>query len=658
VIVLLVSLIALVVIGRRVGRVAADAGESRATTATRGTLAAFALLVVVEAGLGAAGLLTASATAIALAVLAGAAFALRGPRSETGGHGPLTSVEAMLLIALLGGFALRFQAGVNKTSFLYDALSYHLHAPVTWMHEGRLSIVPAVFGDPAPAYTPGNMELWFLFLLSPLRSDYLAGVGQLPAAALAAVAIVAAVREQGGSRAGALGAALAFLLVPEIWNQIPTAMVDLGLAALLLASVPFVLRGELPTCAAALGLAIGTKYVGLVLALPFAVWALGAQLTVHSRARAGRSWRQALASLVILVGTAGFWYLRNAAITGNPLYPGAFPGLGLPALYSASAMRAWDYHIPLGDISMLFAMFVDASFGFAAAGVVGLVRAWRGGARALAVTAIALVVLFWCVVPYQESRFLFAVYGLAAIAVGLGVDRAPAGLARRLGWGTLVVAIVGPLLGAPTHARLLLIPVAALGACLPPLWARAPLRLRRLGLAGLVVAAAIGVAIGFPGYLGRDPGYTVGADLAHAWSWFRANVRDRRVAYTGNNLAFPLAGERLGNRVVYVNVAGGPGDRLHDFARRAGAGPGPDAEPALYRDGASFEVWWRNLEAAGAEVLFAAALEPIVLRNVDADADGFPIERAWADAHPDRFTLRFASPAARVYTIAAPHAMP
>ena len=55
--------------------------------------------------------------------------------------------------------------------------------------------------------------------MAPLRSDYLAGVGQLPFAALAVPAIVAAVREAGGGRAAALAAALAFLLVPEVWHR-------------------------------------------------------------------------------------------------------------------------------------------------------------------------------------------------------------------------------------------------------------------------------------------------------------------------------------------------------------------------------------------------------------------------------------------------------
>jgi hypothetical protein len=646
------GLCALGVVGWRAGRAGATAGESRATTATRGALAACVLLFAVQAGLGALGLLTASATTLVLLLGAAAALLLRGPRAAdaAGTRAPLTPVETMFLVTLAALFVLRFDEGEHKASFLYDALSYHLHAPVTWMHEHRLTIVPAVFGDPAPAYTPGNMELWFLFLLAPLRSDYLAGVGQLGAAALAVVAIVAVVRDRGGSRAGALGAALAFLLVPEIWTQTPTAMVDLGLAAFLLASLPFALRAELPACAAALGLAIGTKYVGLVLCLPFAVVAA----TIARRRPGAVTPRRALAAAAALVAGGGFWYVRNALVTGNPLYPGAVPGLPLPALYGAAAMRAWDYHLPLGDVSMLFSMLFDASFGFAAASVVGLFRAFRLGERLFAAASLALVVLFWCVVPYQESRFLFAVHGLAAIAIGLAAHRGPGWL----GWGTLALAIVGPLVGAPTHRRLILVPVMGVGILLQPLWARAPRLLRRpraltAGAALAAVLVSFAVVSGFRSYLARAPGYSVGADLARAWSWFRANVRDARVAYTGNNLAFPLSGQRLGNRVVYVNVAGAPGDRLHDFARRAGARPGPDAEPALYRDGATFDVWWRNLRAAQAEVLFVASLEPIVLRNVDADEDGFPIERAWADSHPDRFTLLFSSAAARVYRITA-----
>jgi len=149
----------------------------------------------------------------------------------------------------------------------------------------------------------------------------------------------------------------------------------------------------------------------------------------------------------------------------------------------------------------------------------------------------------------------------------------------------------------------------------------------------------------------RIPPYTVGDDdLAAAWAWFRANVAYNHVAYTGNNLAFPLAGQHFANRVVYVNVAGAPADRLHDF------GPPGDgtAEPAPYRRGANAEAWLANLRATDTQVLFVAALDPIVRRTIAADADGFPVERAWADARPEVFRLRFASGAARVYAVELP----
>ena len=67
----------------------------------------------------------------------------------------------------------------------------------------------------------------------------------------------------------------------------------------------------------------------------------------------------------------------------------------------------------------------------------------------------------------------------------------------------------------------------------------------------------------------------IGTGLDDAWVWFRVNVHGARVAYTGTNLGFPLAGRELANRVTYVNGAGAPGDRLHDFGRRLPPPGGP-----------------------------------------------------------------------------------
>jgi 4-amino-4-deoxy-L-arabinose transferase-like glycosyltransferase len=645
--ILLASVAALGALGASLSRALAAAGDAGATRILRGALAAFGALVAIEIGLGLLHVLTPIATLGALALAAtGAAFAVRGRRLPPAAFCPRwTALEAGLLGALLAAFALRFWSGLHKTSYLYDALSYHLHAPVTWMHDRRLEIVPTPFGDPAPAYAPANVELWFLFLLAPLRSDLLAGVGQLPLAALGALAIGATVRERGAPRAAALGAALAFLLVPEIWQQAPTAMVDLGMASLLLASLPFIVRlarlphgatrGDLIGLGAALGLAAGAKYVGALLALPFAV----AGALAAWRGRAGSRDLAVAAAVASIAG--GVWPVRNLIATGNPFYP--VTAFGFPGLYDARLMRAWDYHLPIADLGALGGMLIAAGVGFALASLYALARRWRDPELPI---ALALAALFWLAIPYQESRFLFSLFGVAAVALGALAARVSPVAAG----AALAAALAGGLVEWPTPERLVLVPAGLVAAALFAAGQRAPFAVRRAARR----LAAVGVAVAFLTALGRchdrDPGYRIGDELDAAWAWFRANVRGARVAYTGTNLAFPLAGRGLANVVRYVNVAGPPEARLHDFPRSPE--PAANAEPAPYRDGARYETWLGNLRATRTEVLFVAALDPIVRRNIAADADGFPVERTWADAHPEQFRLRYASTAARVYTVA------
>jgi hypothetical protein len=637
-------------IARGIDRLVESPDESRATRATRMLLWGSGAAIVVTAGAGAIGRLNAYVVFGVLFAAASAltALAWRRPPAERASRDPLSPVDVALTAALLAAILLPMWTGWNRTTFLYDTMSYHLHVPATWVADERLTIVPAVFGDPSSAYAPSNLELLFALLLArPAHSASLAVVGQAPFAALAAAAIVASVREAGGRRTAALGAGLAFLLIPEVWGQIGTAMTDLGLAAFLLAALPFARRlwhaprpdrRDLLAFATAIGLGVGTKYAGATLALPFV--ALGAAAI----AGAGRRVPLADAALAIAVAiaTGGFWYVRNVAVTGNPFYPVAVPGLPLPAHYGAAEMRAWDYHVPIGDLTALGAMLIAAGVGFASAAAVAIARLWRSIEAAL---LLALLVLFWFVIPYQESRFLFAPLGVAAIALGRAADRPPV----LVGWCGLAIAIAGALLQAPIPPRLALVPIAAVAAAAVLPWRGRAVQPRRLARGLIVAATAValfaGVAVGTSRF---DPRYDVGDEgLADAWAWVRAHAEYGTAAYTGTNLAFPLRGRQLLNRVAYVNVAGAAGDRLHDF------GPSGDgtAEPAPYRRGANPDVWLANLRATRTDVLFVAAMDPIVRRTIPADADGFPIERAWADARPGSFKLVYFSPAARIYEV-------
>jgi hypothetical protein len=683
VIILAASAIALLIAGSRLAQIVsgADDGaggdegdggtrESSATRAVRAALCAFAILVMVAAALGAVGKLDARYASVVLLLMAVAAFTWERRRRVSRGAADAARVageawsvaDVALATALAAALAGRLWVGLHPGVALYDTLSYHLHTPVTWMHDRRLEIVPAVFGDPAPAYAPGNLELWFWFLMAPLRSGALAAMGQLPFAALAVLAVAATVREAGGRRSAALAAGLAFLLVPEIWRQAPTAMTDLGMAALLLASLPFAVRlsrsvatGDLLTCAAALGLGVGTKTVAIVLVLPFALLAAlavrrGSRVAAVAGGRAQRAGALAAAVAVVLA-TGGFWYARNVWLTGNPIYP--VSTLGLPGLYGAAVMRAWDYHLPIAGLGALGTMLTAAGTGFTLAAALGVLRARPPLELAIAAFGVGL---FWIAVPYQESRFLFAAFGLGAVALGRAAARPPAWV----GWGALALAIGGELVESPTLDRLALIPAAVLGAALAAGGRRLAPQLRRAaaatGATVLVAAAGAAIAVGLARARAEAPHDALGEEIDPAWAWVGAQIHDARVAYTGSNLAFPLVGRNLSNRVAYVNVAGAPRDLLHDFARRlppAGRGAATP-EPAPYREGADFDTWLRNLRADGSQVLFVAAMYPIVQRNVTADDQGFPIERAWADAHPRLFSLRYGSPAARIYAVAPP----
>ena len=125
----------------------------------------------------------------------------------------------------------------------------------------------------------------------------------------------------------------------------------------------------------------------------------------------------------------------------------------------------------------------------------------------------------------------------------------------------------------------------------------------------------------------------------NSWGWLAANIRGATIAYTGINLPYPLAGPRLTNRVVYVNIDGRAHWRLHDYDRAFRSGRFAPDEPRLAtssgellpvgartgpRDDASRpryermqgipEAWAYALESAGVRYLYVAALSAYEIR--------------------------------------------
>ena len=150
-----------------------------------------------------------------------------------------------------------------------------------------------------------------------------------------------------------------------------------------------------------------------------------------------------------------------------------------------------------------------------------------------------------------------------------------------------------------------------------------------------------------------------------------------RVAYAGTNLPYYLMAGGLRNHVEYVNIderrdwlmheyqrtavdrgdpplADTPGPRheaVHPeydlrVARRIARGVKPSAlwdtpRPGWDRLHPNYDAWLANLRASNIRLLVVAKANPMDgLFNI-ADAQEFPIERVWADTHPEDFELAY-----------------
>ena len=643
----------------------------------RWLLGAAASVVAIEAALGLAGATAAAAPLLAVAALGAGALVARQAWRALRGAGPgaaavrevaaspPTAADALAVLALLAALASRVWAGLHHDggTFTYDVLSYHLHLPASWWAAGRVGVVPTPFGDQAPAYAPANAELTYLLALAATGNLRLAHAGQAAYAGLAALAIVATARQLGTTRRLACGAAIAFLMIPEVWQQAIGAMADLALASFVLACLPFLLRlrrhpdrWDVVALGAGLGLVVGTKYAGALLALPL----LGASAALLARGGPRRWLRpEAGAALLLVLACGGFWYVRNAALTGDPTYPVTFrlgPVTVGRGLYGGAEMRRWLYHLPVGDVQPLLEMFTETGWGFLTCLTVGLAALLARRRVGAAAFFAAYVALGWLIVPYQQSRFFFPAWGIGALAAAAAAASAARPVVRELALGP---AIVGAALQYPTPARLLTAAVwglaAGLGARGGVLPGAGRARGRWLAVTPwLCPLAVILAAFGLIGWT-RSPGHAdprvavVGDGHDSAWAYAGQHLHGRRIAYAGSNLPLPLWGWRLDNQVRYVNVSGKLADLLHDFPPLP-AGTST-AEPAPERAHPDLAAWLANLTAAGTDALFVARLYPDVAPSMPHDGDGFPTERAWADAQPGRFRLAFATPDVRIYDV-------
>jgi hypothetical protein len=158
--------------------------------------------------------------------------------------------------------------------------------------------------------------------------------------------------------------------------------------------------------------------------------------------------------------------------------------------------------------------------------------------------------------------------------------------------------------------------------------------------------------------------YALFPDYFYGWQNFEhhSGPAGSRVAYAGTNIPYYLFGHGLRNEVRYVNIDRHRDWLLHDYHREAqtlGSGIWQNSWPGWDRIHPDYEAWLANLDAAGIQLLVVTRVNPREGAHNVADSSGFPIERQWADSHPERFQLLYGraerDPQFRLYRVRRPN---
>ncbi len=322
----------------------------RDTAAERGLhclVLAWAGLVGALLALGSVGLLTAPLALAAVAALAATAHLCLGLRggaalrpTELPRPSPLWPAVWSALFALAVGHVVVNGLLVFPTD--WDTLNYHLPMIDQWLQAQRL-FTPACFHWS----NPGNHELLGLWAVAPCSGDYCIVLNNLPAVVLLAAATVQMGRELGLSRRFAHLAGAVAVANSVVLHQLLDAENDVAVAALFCAGLLYGLRflrsrrrPDLLLCSLSVGLLAGVKYY----ALGYAALAGGGVVALTAAARGpGAALRAAGALAAGTALFAGYWYARNAWVSGSPLYPREFgrPEDTLSRIYPAVATSSF-----------------------------------------------------------------------------------------------------------------------------------------------------------------------------------------------------------------------------------------------------------------------------------------------------------------------------
>ncbi len=571
-------------------------------------------------------------------------------------------------LSVVAGFGLvKIIVNLLNPPFGWDDLNYHFTFPVEWLKNGNLVNPATVFDDPSPTYYPLNGSLFFLWLIFPFKSVFLADLGQLPFYALGFLSVYSLGKKMRLLRWQAFSAAVLFSLIPNYFKQLEIAYVDVMVAGLFLTALNslFIFREEFSLRSAlvfglSLGLLVGTKTLGL----PYALLLLIPFLYFCSRDLKNR-WGAILVSLACLAATGGFSYLRNFLSTGNPLYPfdlavfghRIFAGVMDKATY-ASHFTAADYswakylfHEGLGPQTLLFVFpFIVLAF------PLGLLKKRREIdflTGYFLLLSLLIYIVFRFVVPLGNVRYL---YNLLAVGMVSGfwclaALKVPPTALRV----AIILCAAGSIAELAKKQELAAAVIIGLAIFLfIPVLVKRPVIFPVLCAAfffSLPFLEQYYLRNEYSGYLNMARYSGFWPEAAKAWIWLNGRTSGDNIAYAGRPVPFPLYGSRFKNNVRYVSVNATDPARMEYFkgGRYNWGSDYSELHASLlkegnYREHPDYRTWLKNLEKNRIGWLFIYSLHHI--KDV-----AFPIEDEWARDNPKLFFPAFSNTTIHIYEV-------
>jgi len=566
-----------------------------------------------------------------------------------------------------------------------DGLQWYLAYPATWIRAGNLNNPFFVFGA-SPIVNPGsletgmmsyypiNPELFYAWLMLPLRNAFLADLGEAPFYIIGIIAIYSILKRYSVNGKIALLSGFLWALIPNIFKQLRTGcLIDVicSVLFLLVFYTLLLLKQKLTFRNAILfgisvGLLVGSKvtnFIWLAAFAPFICYVLFRAAKTHKLALSKICVSLGIITLMIVL-FGGYVYIKNYFFTGNPLFPVNVKIFGKTIFFGLLDNATYAIHMAKNDKFDLMRIIFHEGLGVQFLTLILpctfipiiLYRYLKGKVNffmehlLLFLTPLMMLILYIAYIDVWRMRYFFPYLTMGLLTAVIFIAKAPRGdkYLAFISFLSIFAAAFELAKGYELVISILLSLVLFIALVLYKKQVFAFYKRKTFSKVILLALLAVSLFLvyfnhkydreefdRYPLSFSKKEAWQ--ADLGKGWQWLNQQTKDgARIAYTGRSEFYPLFGRRLKNSVTYVSIN----------AKEISPYNKPDG---LCRQTNDFSAWIENLKKAKIEYLFAA-LPCFENREVD-DPAKFPIEDQWALEHPQLFKLLFKNSLVHIYSV-------